>query len=122
MGKSRLVSEFADNARRGGIQVALGECQSYGSYTSYFVWREIWSTLLRVNDAAPVDEQLRAIKAEIAAIDPALVPRTPLLATLLDLPIPDNELTASFDAKLRKTSLEGLLVGVSEGSRTRRRS
>ena len=122
MGKSRLVSEFVDNARRGGIQVALGECQSYGSYSPILSGREIWFTLLRVNDAAPVDEQLRALKAEIAAIDPALVPRTPLLATLLDLPIPDNELTASFDAKLRKTSLEGLLVGVSEGSRTRRRS
>ena len=46
----------------------------------------------------------------MAAIDPALVPRAPLLGPVLDLPIPDNDLTASFDAKLRKASLEELLA------------
>ena len=34
----------------------------------------------------------------------------PLLGTLLQLDIPDNELTSALDAKLRKTSLEALLV------------
>ena len=34
----------------------------------------------------------------------------PLLASLLDLPLADNDLTSQFDAKLRKTSLEGLLA------------
>ena len=39
-----------------------------------------------------------------------MLPRLPLLGTVLNLPIPDNELTSSFDAKLRKESLEALLV------------
>ena len=43
MGKSRLVSEFARTATLRGNIVAVGECQSYGTNTSYFVWREIWS-------------------------------------------------------------------------------
>jgi predicted ATPase len=51
-----------------------------------------------------------ALEAELEAIDPTLVARAPLLSTLVDLPIPDNDLTSPFDAKLRKTSLEGLLV------------
>ena len=34
----------------------------------------------------------------------------PLLGALLGISIPDNELTALFDAELRKTSLEALLV------------
>ena len=110
MGKSRLVAEFARMAEERGSVVALGECQSYGTNTSYFVWREIWSKLFRLDDNQPEAQQLRALEAELAAIDPALVPRAPLLGGLLDLPIPDNDLTASFDAKLRKTSLEGLLV------------
>jgi hypothetical protein len=38
------------------------------------------------------------------------VPRLPLLDTALNLTLPDNDLTRSFDAKLRKSSLEALLV------------
>jgi class 3 adenylate cyclase/tetratricopeptide (TPR) repeat protein len=110
IGKSRLIAEFVDIARRRGILIALGECQSFGKNASYFVWREIWATLFRLDDSVSEEEQVRALERELTAIDPALVPRAPLLAALLDLPIPDNDLTASFDAKLRKTSLEGLLV------------
>ena len=36
--------------------------------------------------------------------------RAPLLGPLLGITIPENDLTRSFDAKLRKTSLEGLLA------------
>ena len=110
MGKSRLAAEFARTARQRGALVAVGECQSYGTNTSYFVWREIWSTLFRLDDSLPEADQVQAVLAALAAIDPALVPRAPLLQGILDLPIPDNDLTAQFDAKLRKTSLEGLLV------------
>jgi predicted ATPase len=99
----------ARTAEQRGI-AAVGECQSYGTNTSYFVWRAVWSTLFRLDDILPEDEQVRTLEAELAAIDPALAARTPLLAGLLDLPIPDNDLTGSFDAKLRKTSLEGLLA------------
>ena len=45
-------------------------------------------------------------------IDPDLVARAPLLSSVLGLEMPDSELTASFDAKLRKTSLEDLLATV----------
>jgi tetratricopeptide (TPR) repeat protein len=110
MGKSRLVSEFARAAEGRGIVVAHGECQSYGKNSSYFVWRDIWSSLLHVDSTLPEDERTWWLESELAAIDPSLVARAPLLSGLLDLPIPDNELTAQFDAKLRKTSLEGLLV------------
>ena len=110
MGKSRLIAEFVGTARRRGVLVATGECQSYGKNTSYLVWREIWSTLFRLDRSVPEQEQVRALENELAAVDPALVPRAPLLAGLLDLPLIDNDLTSQFDAKLRKTSLEGLLT------------
>ncbi len=110
MGKSRLVAEFARAAGQRGITIAVGECQSYGTNTAYFVWRDIWSTLFRIDRALPEQDQIKTLEAELAAIDPALVPRAPLLAGLLDLPLQENELTAQFDAKLRKTSLEGLLT------------
>jgi class 3 adenylate cyclase/tetratricopeptide (TPR) repeat protein len=110
MGKSRLVAEFVRMAAARGARVAVGECQAYGTNTSYFVWREIWTTLFGLDDDLPEEERVAALERELAAINPALVARAPLLGGLLGLPMPDNELTAGFDAKLRKTSLEGLLV------------
>ena len=110
VGKSRLIDEFLGGVRERGIRVAAGECQSYGRNTSYFVWRDVWSALFELDRNAPEDAQVRHLEDVLAAIDPALVARAPLLATLLDLPLADNDLTSQFDAKLRKTSLEGLLA------------
>jgi class 3 adenylate cyclase len=45
-------------------------------------------------------------------LDPALAARLPLLSPVLGIPIDDNDLTRPFDAKLRKTSLEAMLVDV----------
>jgi class 3 adenylate cyclase/tetratricopeptide (TPR) repeat protein len=110
IGKSRLIAEFVGSAKRRGVLVTAGECQSYGKNTSYLVWREIWSTLFRLDRSVPEQEQVQALENELAAVDPTLVLRAPLLAGLLDLPLTDNDLTSQFDAKLRKNSLEGLLA------------
>jgi class 3 adenylate cyclase/tetratricopeptide (TPR) repeat protein len=112
MGKSRLAAEFARIAAERGATVAIGECQAYGTNTGYFVWRPIFTTLFGLDDAMPAAAQIDAIAAQLSAIDPSLAARAPLLDTGLGLSIPDNELTARFDAKLRKTSLEGLLTEV----------
>ncbi len=110
MGKSRLVAEFVRNVRRTGQIVAFGECQSYGTKTPYFVWREIWRRLLGLEDDDPRDRQVAALERYLGAIDPALVARAPLLSEIVGLSIPDSPLTRTFDAKLRKASLEDLLV------------
>jgi predicted ATPase len=110
MGKSRLVAEFVRSARRRGLFVAFGECQSFGTNSSYFVWREVWRRLLRLDDSDDPARQRVHIEDELRSLDPGLVARAPLLETVLGIDIPDNELTAAFDAKLRKASLEDLLA------------
>jgi class 3 adenylate cyclase/tetratricopeptide (TPR) repeat protein len=110
MGKSRLLAEFVREARSLGHLVAMGECQSFGTRTNYAVWEEIWRALLAVPDTLPEPEQVEALTAALGEIDPVFVERAPLLDSVLNLPLPDNDLTASFDAKLRKTSLENLLA------------
>ena len=110
MGKSRLVAEFARAARRRGILVAFGECQAFGSHIAYFPWQEVWRTLLRVDESLSAEEQARAIEAELTAIEPRLAARAPLLGSVLGLPIAENDMTRALDAKVRKSSLEGLLV------------
>jgi adenylate cyclase len=109
MGKSRLVAEFVRSARRRGLFVGFGECQSFGATTPYLVWREIWRRLLRLDDDLSDLLQVAQVEAELQVIDAGLVARAPLLGSLVGLDIPDTDLTAAFDAKLRKTSLEDLL-------------
>ena len=110
VGKSRLIAEFVRGVRERGVLVASGECQSFGAHISYFAWRDPWATLFGIDRSASEDAQVQHVEQELAAVDPALVARAPLLATLLDLPLADNDLTSQFDPKLRKTSLEGLLA------------
>ncbi len=109
MGKSRLIAEFVRNTRGAGITVAFGECQAFGTSTSYYVWREIWRSLLGIPQGAPDPEQIAALERSLRAIDPAFVQRAPLLDVVLGITIPDNPLTSTFDPKLRKTSVENLL-------------
>jgi predicted ATPase len=110
MGKSRLLAEAVQLATAAEMAVHQGECESYGKETSYLVWRDVVRALFGVKAGWPLVQQLQTLEAELARINPQLVARLPLLEAMLNITIPDNDLTKSFDAKLRKTSLEALLV------------
>ena len=110
MGKSRLLAEATRLALGRGLCGYGGECQSFGANISYLVWQPIWRAFFGVGPGLSIKEQVRTLEDELLRLDPTLAPRMPLLAAVLNLPIPDNELTRGFDAKLRKTSLEALLA------------
>jgi tetratricopeptide (TPR) repeat protein len=92
------------------MDVFIGECQSYGTNISYLVWRSIWEEFFGLDPAWSPGDQIRALENRLISVDPALEQRLPLLGVALNLPIPDNDLTQSMDAELRKASLEALLV------------
>ncbi len=110
LGKSRLVAEVIHLAQGEDFVLYGGECQSYGTNTSYLVWQAIWQAFFGLDPSWPLETHIQAIEQQLRQIDPALVQRLPLLGTVLNLPIPDNDMTRALDAKLRKTSLEALLV------------
>ena len=110
MGKSRLVAEVIRLARERNVLGYGGECQSYGTTTSYLVWQDIWRGFFNLDPVGSLADQIESLEGQLSQIDPALLPRLPLLGAVLNLQIPDNQLTGSFDAKLRKESLESLLV------------
>lgn len=110
MGKSRLLAEAIRLTRRRQVLGYGGECQSYGANASYLVWHAIWRSFFALDGSWPAAEQIQALERQLIEIDPALLPRLPLLGAILNLTIGDNELTEKFDAKLRKESLEALLV------------
>ena len=115
VGKSRLVAEFVRGARAEGVVVAFGECQAFGMNTSYRVWQEIWRSLFGLDEGLEEHEQQRLVERTLKSLDPALLPRAPLLGAVLGISIPDNDLTRGLDAELRKTALESLLAEALRG-------
>ena len=110
MGKSRLMSEAIRLALDARLDGFAGECHSYGTNTSYHLWYGIWRDFFELDPAWSLAETLAALEARLTEVDPKLLQRLPLLGPVLNLPLPDNDLTRSLDAKRRKSLLEGLLV------------
>ncbi|MCB0131925.1 MAG: tetratricopeptide repeat protein [Caldilineaceae bacterium] len=110
MGKSRLAAQVIQQAQAVGFAAYGGECQSYGVNSAYLVWQNIWRGFFGLDRSRTPAEQIDAVAGQLARIDPALVPRLPLLGSVLNLALPDTPLTGSFDPKLRKSSLEAMLV------------
>jgi adenylate cyclase len=110
LGKSRLAAEVIRLAAEQGFGGFGGECQSYGMNTSHLPWHTIWRRLFDLNAGQSLAEQVKTLETRLERINPAFVPRLPLLGSVLNLSIPDNDFTRTFDAKLRKSSLEALLV------------
>lgn len=110
IGKSRLASALLASAQAQGFAIYRGECESYGVNSSYLVWHSIWRGLFGIDPGWPPERQLQRLTAQMRAVDPALLLRLPLLGMVLQLEIPDNDLTASLDARLRKAAREGLLA------------
>jgi predicted ATPase/class 3 adenylate cyclase len=108
LGKSRLAAEAIRLARREGLTVFAGQCLSHGTNTSYLPWQSIWQGIFAIDEGArdPRD----ALESRLREWDASLLPRLPLLSAVLNVPVPDNEVTAPLEARLRKASLEALLV------------
>lgn len=109
IGKSRLIADVLDRLRDGGHDVIFGDAQAFGRNMSYLVWREAWWSIFGLVDE-PESRQIERVVTKLRTIDENLVRRAPLLSTLLGIEIPDNDFTSTFDAKLRKASLENLLI------------
>ncbi|MGA8257926.1 MAG: AAA family ATPase, partial [Nocardioides sp.] len=106
IGKTRLLEEASARAVDRGLVVVRGTARSYGAIAPYSAWWGIGRQLLGVRDEMDVptllDHLHQLLPAELAA-------RAPLLGSVLGMPLPDNELTATLDAKLRKASVEDLV-------------
>ena len=110
VGKSRLVSEVVRLASQAGLHCFSGDCQSYGTHTSYLAWQTVWRQFFRLNPSEPAAQQAAALQEQLAQLNASAAARLPLLGAVLDLPLEENDLTRALDAKIRKASLEALLV------------
>jgi class 3 adenylate cyclase/tetratricopeptide (TPR) repeat protein len=110
IGKSRLVAEAIKIAESLGFMVYGGACRSLGTTTSYLVWRSIWRGLLDLDTSRPLAEQQAQLTAQVARRERGSGGRAPLLGPVLNLPMPDSELTAALDPQTRDELSRSLLL------------
>jgi class 3 adenylate cyclase/tetratricopeptide (TPR) repeat protein len=110
LGKSRLAAEVVRQADRRGWRCYTGECSASDTFSGYFAWHPVWQQFFGIDPSWQPAAQFQALEAQLDFIDPGLTARLPLIGAAVNLTMEDNALTASFDARLRKTSLEALLV------------
>ena len=80
-----------------------GECQSYGTSTSYLVWQNIWRGFFQSGPGLVRRNKSSRWSGSYPRSTRRFSPVCRCWARSLNLQIPDNELTRSFDAKLRKS-------------------
>jgi predicted ATPase len=119
LGKSRLVAEAVRAAQTAGWAVYGGAAQSFGTNSAYLAWQPIWRAFFGLSadhEADPVAQ----IQHELTRLTPDARERLALLEPVLGLPLPETELTASMDEKLRKESREALLVDLLQAKASQR--
>jgi tetratricopeptide (TPR) repeat protein len=110
IGKSRLVAEIHRLARRRSFEVVAGACAAHGTADAYLVWHPIWRALFEIDPSLPVAEQQARLTARIFERDGGSSQRASLLGPVVNLALPDSELTASLDPQTRAALLQTLLL------------
>ncbi len=105
IGKTGLVNALLGETAATTRQLQ-GEAEAFQADTPYGPWRRILEGILEL----PAKRSREAVAAAMGDLAPALLPRLPLLAPVLSLALPDNQLTASLDAELRKAAREALIL------------
>ncbi len=110
MGKSRLTAEIIRMVRRQRGSSYGGECQSFGTNISFLVWAPIWRAFFGMDANMPVRRQLRALESELQELAPGRIEAMPLLSTVLNFPLEENEFTRALEPEFRKSALHALLL------------
>jgi class 3 adenylate cyclase/predicted ATPase len=118
MGKSRIVQELVSRWSEHGGATYLAACVSYGRHTPYAPWVVILNDLLSLHESNSIEERRRKITNRLEAVPPqwadGLHPAdwAPLIAQLLGVPMPENELVQSLDPSLRQQNLQRIVYGL----------
>ena len=109
-GKSRLVAEWAGHVRRRGLRGFLGAAQSIEQHTPYRAWRDLLSTFLGLDALTSLGERQEQVKTHVHVLASDAAVYIPLLNDILELALPDNELTKGLSAQGRQQALITMLL------------
>jgi len=109
VGKSRFLEEIINLARPQGLVGFGGNCLAHGAQSPYLPWLDLFTSFFNLEDSSD-EQKITQLDQRLATIAPTLKDWLPLLGQWLGLPIPDNDLTGSLDAQLRKQRLFDLVL------------
>jgi predicted ATPase/class 3 adenylate cyclase len=112
IGKSRLIAAFTDRLKEHGIVWLFGAGQSIEQQTPYRAWRSLFHFYFDLDERATSTERHDSVRSLVQQVAPEQLPRLPLLNDLLQLGLPDTDLTASLDPALRQQNLFLLLLSL----------
>jgi class 3 adenylate cyclase/tetratricopeptide (TPR) repeat protein len=111
VGKSHLAAVFAGQAAEDGWRMLEGTCQSITQGMAYTPWHQLLGALLGLGSGTP-EAQAARLTTGLAKMNPAWLPRLPLLGDVLGLPLSDTGLTAGLDAQMRQQALFALVAEI----------
>jgi class 3 adenylate cyclase/tetratricopeptide (TPR) repeat protein len=126
IGKSQLVAELVALARTAGVRVisARGEDHSRRRESSsererataaaYSAWRSVFTKLLNVEPGVAAADSVHARIAGRFANDAELADRAPLLNDVLQLDLPENDITSGLRDEVRADNVRALLLKLME--------
>jgi predicted ATPase/class 3 adenylate cyclase len=112
IGKTRLSKEVLANIHKhvAGTLVIHDTCQSYEQNTPYAVFARLLRQLLQLSSADTREAQAVSVQRYLDQWLPAWRGLAPLLGSILNVPLPDTDLTRSLAPDQRRDRLHDLLV------------
>jgi class 3 adenylate cyclase/tetratricopeptide (TPR) repeat protein len=107
-GKSRLLSEARKLGE--GMRVLRTTCEVVTQETPYFPWRELLRQLLGAGWDDPEQRVRERLEAEIRAGQPDLLPWLPLIAIVVDVPVPSSTEVDELAAEARASKLREVVL------------
>jgi ABC-type oligopeptide transport system substrate-binding subunit/class 3 adenylate cyclase len=111
IGKSRLAAKLSQTVRERGLTDLVGAGQSIEHHTPYRAWRDIFLTYFDLKALTDPAMRQSRVRSTVKALTPEQILHLPLLNDVLNLRIPETDLTAALDpAQRRQTLVEFLLA------------
>ena len=111
LGKTRLAEELAWYGDTQGMDLLIGTCLSYGNTMTYHPWAEVLRELFGIVTTDGEGDTATRVAALQRGLDSIGEGEwVPVLATVIGLEVPDNDLTRDLDPKLRRQRVLDLTV------------
>ncbi|GAB4191897.1 MAG: adenylate/guanylate cyclase domain-containing protein [Roseiflexaceae bacterium] len=108
-GKSRLLAEAMRLAQQHGLLCYSAAAQATSATKPYALWEPIWQAFFNLDPELPPPQQAVLLAQRLDQLAPLRAKALPLLGGLLDLALPDNDLTRALEPKERQGALHALL-------------
>jgi adenylate cyclase len=104
IGKTRLVQELIEEARKANVRTLVGRCQIHSASRPYASWAEILESLLDIGGLSG-DDRIDHIVSILENIEPRYGRWSPILSDALSFTISDSDLTRSIPPEQRQPRL-----------------